>query len=112
DSIIRPFFFLRLLSVLARNGSRFGVVERVRAVSLAVESFRILLTAISLASLPVRSRLRRRHALHRNRQTAVSIMSQRDELAIGANRFKHRIDARFHHLFRAYRLVTLVLIEV
>src|SRR5260370_42511607 len=67
---------------------------------------------ISQAKLPIRARLSRRHPLHRDRQSAISALRQRDELSIGADRIKHRIDARFHHFFRADGVVALVLIEV
>src|SRR6266404_1145120 len=62
--------------------------------------------------LPIRTRLRSRHALHRDRQSAIGALRQRDELSIRTNRIKHRIDARFHHFFRADGIVALVLIEV
>src|SRR6266576_190906 len=67
---------------------------------------------VGLLTLPIRSRLRRRHALHRDRKSAVSALRYRDEFTIEPDRFKHRIDPSFHHLFRAHRLVALVLIEM
>src|SRR6266404_2079706 len=37
---------------------------------------------VGLLTLPIRARLRRRHALHRDRQSAISALRQRDELSI------------------------------
>src|SRR6266498_4261302 len=75
-------------------------------VSRTNERFILALTS------PIRLRLRGRHALHRNRQASIRAFGQRDKLTVSANRVEDRVDTRFHHLFRAHGIVTLVLIEV
>ena len=45
-------------------------------------------------------------------QLAVCLGRQRQELLVAAQRIEDGVHAHFHHLFRAHRVVALVLIEV
>src|ERR1051325_8249936 len=50
-------------------------------------------------------------AHRRQRQTTICAAGERHELRVCIKRRKHRIYARFHHLFAAYGLIPLILKE-
>src|ERR1043165_6406090 len=52
------------------------------------------------------------HLLIWNGKPAVRVSRERDELRVFAQREEDEINARFHHLFGAHRLIALVLVEM